>query len=728
MYFFDFVLITVKNKALIKEFVYRRIINSLFYSRVFVKVKLIMHYITRTTLTAGCVLFAGLSWAQTGIKPQAVLLKRVIEINHYAPRPVNDSFSVSLFNTLIKTLDPQKRIFLQPEYEKLAALSTQLDDELNGNSWQFLPLLKTMYRRAVERSDSLTKAILQKPFSFITKEEISLSRTVSGTYAATVTALQQRYASWYKYLTLVNCYTISLNKEAGTGFDKVIEKNEAAVREKIKKNALHATKFTSKSMDTYLEETYLNSLAMTYDPHTNYFSQDDNRTFQEGLSTEALSFGFDMDETEDGKIVIARLAPGGPAWISGELNQQDQILQVQPEGKDITDVSLVSVEDVYELIEDAAVQKAMIKVRKQDGTIKSVTLKKAKHEQDENVIQGFILQGTGANTKKIGYMSLPDFYTTWDDEQGSGCANDMAKKIVEMKKEQISGLILDLRYNGGGSLMEALEIAGIFINDGPLMGYKDKGPKVTYLKDPNRGVIYDGPLAVLVNGQSASASEVVAAALQDYNRALIVGSNTFGKATMQQVLPMDTLSKTAQTGTFVKTTLGKLYRLNGSTAQQKGVIPDIILPDWMDMEGYRETSFPTSLKPDEVARNAYYKPLAALPVAALATASKTRQGTSDFFKQVADYSQLSAKKTITVPLQATAFEKWAAQNNTFMREKDPDVYRATKLSIHNLAADAAKLQTNSYLKTVNGLILESLLEDGYIEETFLILTDFINTK
>lgn len=687
-----------------------------------------MHHRTRTTLTAGGLLFASFSWAQTGIKPKAVLLKRVIEINHFSPRPVNDSFSVSFFNTLVKTLDPQKRIFLQPEYDKLASFSTQLDDELNGKSWQFFPLLKTMYQRAVERADSLTRALLQKPLNFTAKEEITLSRTAAASYSATLPALQQRYTSWYKYLTLVNCYTISLQKEPGAGFDKIIEKNEAAVREKIKKNALHTNKFTSKSLDVFLEETYLNSLATTYDPHTNYFSEVDNRVFQEGLSTEALSFGFDMDETEDGKVVIARLAPGGPAWISGELNQQDQLLQVQPEGKEVTDVSLVPVEEVYELIEDAAVQKAAITVRKQDGTIKSVTLKKVKHEQDENIIQGFILQGTGANNKKIGYMSLPDFYTTWDDEQGSGCANDMAKKIVAMKKEQISGLILDFRYNGGGSLMEALEIAGIFINDGPLMGYKDKGPKVTYLKDPNRGVIYDGPLAVLVNGQSASASEVVAAALQDYNRALIVGSNTFGKATMQQVLPMDTVSTTAQTSTFVKTTLGKLYRLNGSTAQQKGVIPDIVLPDWMDMEGYREASFPTSLKPDEVSRNAYYKPLAGLPVAALATASKTRQGSSAFFKQVADYNQLTAKKTITVPLQAAAFEKWAAQNNSFMREKDPDTYRATKLSIHNLAADAVKLQTDSYLKTVNGLILESLLEDGYIEETFLILTDFINTK
>src|SRR5437762_8924227 len=165
-------------------------------------------------------------------------------------------------------------------------------------------------------------------------------------------------------------------------------------------------------------------------------------------------------------------------------------------------------------------------------------LAKEKIETEDDIVKGYVLNGE----KKIGYISLPDFYTIWEDESGSGCANDVAKEIVKLKKENIDGLILDVRYNGGGSLGEALQLTGIFIDEGPLLGEKDRNGKLVFLKDPNRGTIYDGPMVLMVNGQSASASEVLAAALQDYHRALIVGSSTYGKATMQEIFPMDTLT------------------------------------------------------------------------------------------------------------------------------------------------------------------------------------------
>ncbi len=687
-----------------------------------------MQHKTRTFFTAATLLLVSVCTAQTGLKQKAILLKRVIELNHFAPRQVNDSFSVMFFSAVLKTLDPQKRIFLQSEYDKLANFSTQLDDELNGDSWQFFPTLKTIYTSATRRADSLTKTILQKPLNFTTKEEVKLLKKVQGFYPASVQDLLQRYNRFYKYQALTYGYTIALNNEDGLSFEKVLEKNEALLREKIKKTALLENRFAGNAQDVLLEETYLNNLAATYDPHTNYFSQTDKQTFQESLSTETLTFGFDIDEAEDGKIIIARLAPGGPAWISGEINQQDQLLQIQPDGKAVTDVSLVSIEDIYELISDPEVKQAVIKLKKQDGNTKSVTLKKAKHEQEEDIIQAFVLKNENGGDKKFGYMMLPDFYTTWDDEQGSGCANDMAKKIVQMKKEQINGLILDFRYNGGGSLTEALEIAGIFINDGPLMGIKDKSPKVTFLKDPNRGVIYDGPLVVLVNGQSASASELVAAALQDYNRAIVVGSNTFGKATMQAVLPMDTVKKNAETSTFVKTTLGKLYRLDGTTAQHKGVIPDVVLPVFSEDSGQGEASYPTSLRPDQVQPNAYYKPLPKLPVAALAASSKKRVEASEFYKQILEYNKLNAQETITIPLQAASFEKWAKQNSELVSNKDQAGYKSKAFSVHNLNADQAKITRDSYLKMINNATLENILEDGYIEEAVLILTDFLNIK
>ena len=256
----------------------------------------------------------------------------------------------------------------------------------------------------------------------------------------------------------------------------------------------------------------------------------------------------------------------------------------------------------------------VLKFRKKDGTTRIVLLRKEKIENEENIVKGFVLKGE----KKIGYILLPAFYTEWENESGSSCANDVAKEIVKLKKENIDGLILDVRYNGGGSLGEAMEMIGIFVDEGPLMGQKQKAEKVIYLKDPNRGTIYNGPMALMVNGQSASASEILAASLQDYNRALIVGSNTYGKATMQQMMLLDTMTnRPTQIGNakdIVKITTGKLYRLSGETAQMNGVSPDIVLPDAFDGLDYREKFSSFALPADKVAKNAYYKPLAALPV------------------------------------------------------------------------------------------------------------------
>ena len=311
-------------------------------------------------------------------------------------------------------------------------------------------------------------------------------------------------------------------------------------------------------------------------------------------------------------MFIDNLEPGSPAFRSGKLNKGDKFISVQWEGKEVIDVSDISIGEFGRLLDESNHTMALFTVKKADGTLVKISLQTEEaNNEDGDKVKSFILKGA----KTIGYIYLPVFYEDWDtNNQGlNGCANDVGREILKLKKENIDGLILDLRNNGGGSAEEATELAGIFIDAGPIQQEKGRDGKVYTLKDVNRGTIYDGPLVILVNGYSASASEIVAGALQDYTRAVFVGSNTYGKATAQIVFPMDTTVTPEtlpdkQTEDYLKITISKLYRINGTTAQFTGVHPDVVLPDLLDAYISKEADDPAALRPTTIEPNKYYTP------------------------------------------------------------------------------------------------------------------------
>jgi carboxyl-terminal processing protease len=508
---------------------------------------------------------------------------------------------------------------------------------------------------------------------------------------------------------------------------------EPAIREKVKKTELKTLK---KILDypagypALVTEVYLNAIASCFDPHTNYFSPQEKEEFQSQLSTEAYFFGITLNENEKGQIVIDQLTPGGPAWKSGGLNKGDELLNLQWEGKEVRDMTGATVEEVYDVLDEQIHERLVFKFRKADGTVKTVLLRKEKLDNEENIVKGFILKGE----KKIGYILLPGFYTEWENESGSGCANDVAKEIVKLKKENIDGLILDVRFNGGGSVGEAMEMIGIFIDEGPLAAVKTKEGKQSTLKDPNRGTIYDGPLTLMVNGQSASASELLAASLQDYNRAVVVGSNTYGKATMQLMFPMDTVTSKLSTGNsrgdMIKITDGKIYRLTGLSAQLNGVTPDVVLPDAFAGLEFREKFTKYALASDTAKPNAYYKPLPALPVSELAKRSAERTAANGDFQSIKKIIEAQKKAgalaTQIIPLKWDSFEKWIQQQELEQHVMQGEGKGSSKFTAENYAQDKQLLQGNQYAKEINQIWLTNLAEDIYIQEAFLILTDLIN--
>lgn len=670
------------------------------------------------------------------LQQKAIILKRVIERNHVSPRCVDDSFSVTMLKSILRMTDRRRLFFTDAEYKVLSAFQAKLDDELNGKSWAFYDLFESLYKKAVIRADSIVNKLLQTPFDFAISESITVSREETFNFSTDLTTLSGRWSRYLKYKILDQLYDIAAADSSGkTTLKAVIPVAEAKVRERtriaegrtLKKILDHSAGFSN-----YVAQLYLNAIAMGFDPHTGYFSTEDKDAFKRSLSTESLSFGFELDENEKGGIIIDKLLPGGAAWKSGDLNEGDEVLSLQWEGKNVVELTELTLEDAYGILEQSENDRLVLKFRKKDGTTGMVFLQKEKIEREENVVKGFLLKGE----KKIGYILLPAFYTKWENESGSSCANDVAKEIVKLKKENIDGLVLDVRYNGGGSLHEAMDMIGIFIDEGPLMGQKQKDGKTIFLKDPNRGMIYSGPMALMVNGQSASASEILAASLQDYNRALIVGSNTYGKATMQQMMVLDTATNTptrlGHAKDIVKVTVGKLYRLSGETAQKNGVSPDIVLPDAFDGLDYREKFSPFVLPSDQVEKNAYYKPLTALPVSEIAKKSAERTSTNREFqdtRKMNEVTRVRRVKTETIPLNADSFEQWIKPGKQQMVDlKDNAVTADKKFIADNHGLDKALLANNSYAKELNSGWLLNIEEDGYIRETYLILCDLINLQ
>jgi len=662
-------------------------------------------------------------YTQSSLQQKAIVLKRMIELNHLAPKPVDDSFSADMFKIIINRADRRRLLFTDAEFK-------------SQQEWTFYDLFATLYKKALTRADSIITKLSQKPFDFNVNETVTSNKREEFNFATDVSSLSARWLRYLKYSALDQLFDIAAADTTGkTSLKTVIGTAEAKVREQLKKNEIKNLKrLTTQQggIDGHITELYLNALASVFDPHTNYFSPQGKQQFQESLSTEALSFGLELDENEKGQIVVDMLTPGGPAWKSGDLNKGDILLSVLWEGKEVADMTGATLEEAYEELEKSSTDKLILKFKKADGTEKTVMLKKEKLENEENIVKGFVLQGE----KKIGYILLPGFYTEWENESGSSCANDVAKEIVKLKKENIDGLILDVRYNGGGSLGEALEMTGIFIDEGPVVGIKSKDPKVVFLKDPNRGTIFSGPMVLMVNGQSASASEMLAAALQDYNRAVIVGSATFGKATMQQMFSLDTFSKKAAAMNtdrdMVKITDGKLYRLTGESAQRNGVVPDVLLPDAFDGIEYREKFSPNALVGDPVAKNNYYKPLPALPVNELAAKSALRIKSDDNFRDIQQIILMMIarrEKSETISLKWEEFEKWARQNAKELEALKGDVVAAgKKFTVTNHGLDKVLLANNEYAREINQVWLDDINEDIYIQEAFLVLCDLIKLR
>lgn len=670
-------------------------------------------------------------FSQNTLQTKAITMQRLLAKKHYKPVVWNDTASVLLYNKWLKTLDDEKLFFTQKDIAVLDKNKTTLDDEMMGKGWDFFAKSTTMFKQRLQKVDSIIKQLTQKPFDFTKPDNMVWPFTSYALNDADLTLRWQKYLKWEVLTSIAKKQTDSngVNIKIPANFAQL----ESSIRTSLRNKELLYVNNYLKVLNTEYEEKYLNAIAWCYDPYTNYMSTKKKTEFDAATSATEFSSGLDLEENDKGDITIDYLQPGSSAWRSGQLHKGDVIQAVTVDGKE-KEVEEVSEEELTEILNGTSKTEVEITVKSIAGETKKVKLQKEKITDDEAIVKSYILHGK----QNIGYINLPGFYSREDDKienekdiKFDGCANDVSKEIVKLKKDTIAGLILDLRFNGGGSMWEAMQLAGIFIDIGPVASVKDREEKEHALKDPNRGTIYDGPIIVLVNGASASASEFVSAALQDYNRAIILGGTTYGKGTAQYVYPLDTnvIDKNKQYDDFIKITGSKFYRVNGSTTQWTGVIPDITLPDLYNDATYKEKSNESALLPDNN-KPAYYKPLPALPIANLAAKSEQRVKANEHFKMQNNFIrwQQQYKTSRTINLQwNTYIPQYNEAIKMYKQLQSDDKITATTIPITNNGFDWQRiLLSTERSKLINKTHLEDIQEDITIMEAYNILMDWNN--
>jgi len=542
-------------------------------------------------------------YQQESDKDQSILrrMEMILDNYHYHPRQLNNEFSETVFNNYIKDLDPSKRYFLQKDIDSLTKYKHDIDEEVMYSDLDFFDKTYKIIKRRQNEAVEMMDEVLKEPFDF-NKEEVLINDYDKLSYAKDKKELKDKWRKYLKFSTLSRLYDKIKEEKKKKEKDSTYQKKSI---DELKKEALEAAKKSIKTTKTLFKDmekedyysVYLNTITNLYDPHTNYFSPSLKERFDTSMSGSFEGIGARLQKEGD-YVKIIELIAGGPAWREGKLKVGDLIQKVaQGEGEPV-DIMGMRLSKVVKLIKGKKGTIVKLIVKRVDGSIETIPITRDRIELEETFAKSLIVNN---GKKKLGYIYLPKFYMDFKNKVKRTAATDIKKELNKLKNEGVEGIVLDLRNNGGGSLATVIDIAGFFIDKGPVVQVRDKAGKVDILKDKDKNVVFDKPVVVLVNELSASASEILAAALQDYNRAIIMGSPTYGKGTVQNVVDLHRVpGKDFGDLGALKWTTKKFYRISGGSTQRKGVIPDIIIPDQYEFMKIREKDEKTALAWDKI--------------------------------------------------------------------------------------------------------------------------------
>jgi carboxyl-terminal processing protease len=652
---------------------------------------------------------------------------------HYEPIELNDDISMKAFKSYIERMDSGKRFLTTAEYNQLKAWEKRIDDEFLTEKFDFFNLSLQIIEQAVQRAKLFYPEILDKPFNFYTDEYVEMDPKKMD-FAENEAALKDRWRRLLKYDAMTKLYDKMQEQEKNDTLSvrKTIEELEEEVRKEIKKN-----------MDLWFERTqqirrsdrfsdYVNAVSEIFDPHSSYFSPKDKEDFNIGMSGRLEGIGARLQS--DGEYTkVESIVPGGPAWKQKELEVNDQIIKVKQEEGEALDIRGMRLDDVVKHIRGKKGTRVTLTVRKADGASREITIVRDEVILDEGFAKSAILEHSEI-IDNIGYIRLPKFYADFEKQNGNSCSKDVAAEIEKLKKLGVKGIILDLRNNGGGSLRDVVDMSGLFIESGPIVQVKSRNQKPQILSDQDPRVQFSGPLIVMVNTFSASASEILAAAMQDYNRALIVGSpSTFGKGTVQRFYDLDKLIRSSsdlRPFGEIKLTMQKFYRINGGSTQLKGVNPDIVLPDnfmFLDL-GEKEYDYPmawSEIESLKYSQNAFQ----VSDKKSLVKASKDRINQDSTFVAIAQNAERlkRQREERRYPLHLDQYSQWVSQREEQSKRLEEILDKeVANLKAINLDEDLDYINMDESRVARNDNWLESMRKDIYLKETLNLMRDMID--
>lgn len=658
------------------------------------------------------------------------IITYVLERGHLDPKDLNDNFSEEVYNAYLENLDPYKRYFYQSDIENFENYKDQLDDQLKNYDISFFNITYARLQQRMTESAAIYKEILSKPFDF-DKDEVYNSDYDELDFPRNKRQLKDRWRKQLKFTTLANYDDMIAEQESK------LEQGDADFKPKSEKELEEeARKQTLKSLDEYYDiindlerkdwfAIYINSIVEEFDPHTYYFAPEDKDRFDVAMSGSFEGIGARLQKKMD-QIKVNEIISGGPAWKEKELEVGDVILKVKQEDE-AQPISIVGMrlDNAIKYIKGPKGTKVTLTVKKIDGTIKDITITRDVVELEETYAKSSIVEKNG---KTFGLINLPKFYINFKDYDKRNAASDIKQEIERLKQQGMEGLVLDLRDNGGGSLQTVVDIAGLFIKDGPVVQVKSTGQPKEVLKDRDKSIVWDGPLVILVNELSASASEILAAAMQDYKRAIIIGSKqTYGKGTVQNIIDLNRMVRNNKSGDMgaLKLTTQKFYRINGGSTQLEGVKSDVVVPDIYSYVDIGEKDQENPLPWDKISPVDYKVWDSYFDYDETIKKSKERMSNNAQLKLIEENAKWVKKirDENLHPLNYKKYKQRLDESEEIAKHFDKIADYNTNLTFESLPYEKRIFQTDTILKEKRQRWHTSLSKDVYVEEALNVLND-----
>lgn len=652
---------------------------------------------------------------------------------HFQPKDFNNDFSKDVYKTYLERLDPLKRFFLKSDIEEFQKYELMIDNQLINYEITFFNITHERLVQRMLEAQTYYKEVLEQPFDFTASEDFDTDYE-NHEYVKTKTQLKERWRKLLKFSTIASYDELITQQETDT---LKIDGKALKAKKSLKEIEIEARGETLKNLDVYYTDyindmerkdwfsMYVNVIVEEFDPHTSYLAPVDKDRFDQQMSGKLEGIGARLQKRMD-YTKIVEVISGGPAWRGQQLEVGDIILKVRQEGEAAA-VSIVGmrIDDAIKLIKGPKGTKVILTVKKVDGTIKDITITRDLVELEETYAKSSTVVKDGKN---FGVINLPKFYIDFEDYNKRNSASDVRQEIERLKEQNIEGLVFDLRNNGGGSLKTVVDIAGLFIKDGPIVQVRSTNEPKEVLEDEDESIVWDGPLVILVNELSASASEILAAAMQDYKRAIIIGSKqTYGKGTVQNILDLNRMVRNSSHGDLgaIKITRQKFYRINGGSTQLEGVKSDVVVPDRYSFVEIGERDQHNPLPWDKIEAVEY-----------------------DFWNSYFDYdttisnsnARMANNEQLKLIEKNARWIKTQMDDNTYSlnyaiykaeqkaNEKEAEEYNAigkykTNLTFESLPYEKQLFKKDTVLKEKRVRWHESLSQDVYMDEALNVLND-----